>query len=131
VLKLYWKQKRMAEQRKRGGQPGNRNALKHGFYSGRYREIEDSELQTVLSQGLEDEIGLLRVVMRRVFEYANKTEKPEAESWISTLSALGVASTRLAGLLKTQKILGGDGNEIAKTLAQALAEVNREIRPGR
>jgi len=117
--------------RKRGGQPGNRNALKHGFYSGRYREIEDSELQTVLSQGLEDEIGLLRVVMRRVFEYANKTEKPEAESWISTLSALGVASTRLAGLLKTQKILGGDGNEIAKTLAQALAEVNREIRPGR
>jgi len=117
--------------RKRGGQPGNRNALKHGFYSGKYKAIEDSELQTVLNQGLEDEISLLRVVMRRVFEYAGQSEKPAAEVWVSTLSALGVAATRLAGLLKAQKVIGGDGNEIAKTLAQALAEVNREIRPGR
>lgn len=119
------------KERRRGGQPGNKNALKHGFYSGKYKAIEDSELKTVLSQGLEDEISLLRVVMRRVFEYADETEKPEAERWISTLSALGVAATRLAGLLKAQKIIGGDGDEIARTLAQALAEVNKEIRPGR
>jgi hypothetical protein len=57
--------------RKRGAQPGNTNALKHGFYSHRFNNLEISDLNTALSDGLTDEIALLRVIIRRVFEYAD------------------------------------------------------------
>ena len=61
--------------RKKPGAPeGNWNAFKHGFYSKRFRPLELSDLDTALGDGLEDEIALLRVIIRRVFECANDEE---------------------------------------------------------
>ncbi len=40
---------------KRGAQPGNLNALKNGFYSRQFRELENADLSQV-SEGLKDEI---------------------------------------------------------------------------
>lgn len=112
---------------KRGGQSGNVNALKHGFYSRRFRDIEVSDLDTALRGGLEDEIALMRVMIRRVFDCAESVEAEDIESWSKALTSLGVAATRLAGLLRTQKIIEGDSSEVAGALSSALSEVIKEI----
>jgi len=51
--------------KKRGGQPGNTNALKHGFYAKNFSLAERRGLQAVEGVILGDEIGLLRVLIRR------------------------------------------------------------------
>jgi hypothetical protein len=110
--------------RKRGAQPGNTNSLKHGFYSRRFRQIELEDLTTGISPGLLDEIVMLRVVMRRVFDYATDTNI-DLDSWTDSLGILGMASNRLARLLRLQKDLGQtDG--IGSLLAEAIARVKKE-----
>ena len=116
----------MAETRKPGAQPNNKNAFKHGFYSRRCQQLEQKELNQS-GHDLEDEIALMKVLMRRVFEAANQ-EEGDLDMWFKTLSTLGLASTRLAKLLDTQKVLQGDNaSEISGALKQALKEVTREL----
>jgi hypothetical protein len=113
--------------RKPGAQPGNLNALKHGFYSKHFRNAENADLDILLIEGLADEITMLRVVTRRVLELANGMD--DLEAGINLLGALGLASTRLAGLLKVQKMLGGESdNEISKAISIALSEVIEEFK---
>ena len=52
--------------KKRGGQPGNTNALKHGFYTKNFSLAERRGLQATEGVALGDEIGLLRVLIRRL-----------------------------------------------------------------
>lgn len=55
--------------RKRGAPPGNKNALKHGFYSKSLTEAERLELEKARSvEGLDDEIALLRVKIQSLIE---------------------------------------------------------------
>ena len=65
---MHWfKMKKISKKkRKRGGQPGNLNALKHGFYSRLFREPEIADLDTLAmleSVGVDDLRG--EVVMMR------------------------------------------------------------------
>ncbi len=116
----------MAGIRKRGGQPGNKNALKHGFYSPGFRPNEAADLEEVAGDiHLTDEISMMRVIIRRVFERAE--ECAGLEEWSMLLGSLGSASTRLAGLLRTQKLLDGGGSDVADALSQALREVTSEL----
>ena len=116
----------MATTGKRGGQPGNTNAVKHGFYSRTFTSPEAADLEAVLSLNLGDEIDMLRVALRRTFELALKAT--DAEGALIALSTLGQASTRLAGLLKAQRLLQGSGNvDVAAALNQALGEVVKEL----
>jgi len=70
-------------ERKRGGQEGNRNACKHGFYSGTLSPAETRELWTITNQeGVDPELALIRVKLqsslerdpgnRRVFREASR-----------------------------------------------------------
>ncbi len=113
--------------RKPGGQPGNLNAFKHGFYSHRFNNLELKDLDTVLTDGLDDEIALLRVVMRRVFEFADSGENT-LDDWSMTLSTLGAAATRLAGLLRTQQVMtGGKGGDVIDLLSEAIGVISHEL----
>jgi len=121
------KGKKMDERKRtRGAQPGNTNALKHGFYSRRFNPLEVDDLDAALHEGVEDEIALLRVTIRRVFDLASE-EGEDTETWFKALSTLGLASTRLAGLVRTQKIIQGDSSSVASALSQALGEVCDEL----
>ena len=55
------------EKREKGGQPGNQNARKHGFYSKVLDEAEqfDFELASGVN-GIDDEIALLRVKIKSI-----------------------------------------------------------------
>ena len=53
--------------RKRGGQAGNRNAYKHGFYAGSLSPAEICEFWNIINkEGLEPELAALRVKLRSV-----------------------------------------------------------------
>ncbi len=112
--------------RKPGAQPGNVNAWKHGFYSRRFKALELCDLDSILQNNLDDEIALLRVMIRRVFEIADSSAE-SLEDWESALSTLGAASTRLAGLVRVQHLSSGKSQNIEDLLAEAIGDAAHEI----
>jgi len=110
---------------KRGAPYGNTNALIHGFYARAYRAGELADLDAILTEGLNDEITMLRIATHRVIEFISDFETPKEAT--ATLGALGLAAIRLSTLLRTQKILEGSQQNTADALSQALAEVVKEL----
>ena len=61
-----------APPRKRGGQPGNRNARTHGFYSAALTPEEQQSLRKAIDlKGLHPEIALLRVKLMEIIASGN------------------------------------------------------------
>jgi hypothetical protein len=118
--------KKATPPRKRGGQPNNGNAVKHGLYAKNYTPIELAELPAAMAANLDEEIAMMRICMARVFD-ATQQEDVNLEQLQDLLGSLGVAATRLSGLLKTQKLLSGDHAAIASAITEALAAVVKEF----
>ena len=136
----------MPVKKRRGAQPGNLNALKHGFYSRSFKELENSDLEAMLAQDLESEIAMLRVVVRRAFELSTAPaakDQPGAEdidlgqdlnaqaklgTAIHVMNSLGMASIRLGSLLKIQAMLGKRQGDIGAVISEALKEVARDLK---
>ena len=56
--------------RKRGGQKGNRNALKHGFYSATLSPAETSQLWNITNlEGVDREIAFIRVKLQSSLQH--------------------------------------------------------------
>jgi len=56
--------------RKRGGQKGNRNACKHGFYSATLSPAETSQVWNITNlEGVDPEIALIRVKLQSSLQY--------------------------------------------------------------
>jgi hypothetical protein len=56
--------------RKRGGQKGNGNARKHGFYSGTLSPAETSQLWNITNlEGVDPEIALIRVKLQSSLQH--------------------------------------------------------------
>ena len=106
-------------QRKRGGQPGNLNALKHGRYSQRLRE-PGAEAK------LEEEITLLHTLVWRISKMA---EGPNVElaDLLKTLNVMGATIDRLARLRKVQKEFGEASINGEAAIIQAISEVAKEL----
>jgi hypothetical protein len=100
--------------RKRGGQKGNKNAVKHGFYARVLDEAEKLDFETASGlNGIDDEIALLRVKIKSVLE-----KDPE------NLKLIMQATNTLAGLMKTRfKIT----REQQKGLREAIGNVIKDI----
>lgn len=112
----------------RGGQPGNSNALKHGFYSSRFSNIELTDLETALHDGLGSEIALLRVLIRRFSEKLDQ-EDPTIEEAASHLLTIGSAMAKLAHLLRTDHVLsGGQESAVMDAIHAALCEVTEDLK---
>lgn len=108
--------------KKKGGQPGNRNALKHGFYAKGIRKLELKELETI-SEGLEEEIKLMRSIIRRVAE--NAVDENDRKELIGLLDSIGAAGVRLGSMIRTQKLFYKD--QFDKDFDEALDMVWDEI----
>lgn len=105
---------------------GNLNALKNGFYSRLFHAGESNDIDRDQSTDLEHEITLLRVMIRRTMELADGID--DLREATRVLDALGAASGRLAGLLRTQKTLHARGSQYAEEISIAIREVNAELR---
>ena len=109
----------------RGAQPGNLNALKHGYYSRLFRASEANEL-TDEASSLQHEITLLRVMIRRTMELADGID--DLKEATRALDALGAAAGRLANLLRAQKSLCEKHSQMADEISIAIQQVNQELR---
>jgi len=100
---------------KRGGQPGNQNARKHGFYTAVLDSNQKHRLkQAALVKGLDEEISLLRVKIQSVVEH---------EPGNTRLILQGVVT--LARLLRTSHKLGFGQQEL---LGQAILDIISDYR---
>jgi methyl-accepting chemotaxis protein len=111
---------------RRGAPKGNLNHLKHGFYSRLIRSIEAGDLPDSFTTNLENEITLLRVMIRRTMELAEGVD--DLQDATRVLDALGAASTRLASLLRVQKIVSDNKSSAAEALSTAIQRINEELR---
>ncbi len=112
--------------RSRGAPRGNLNALKHGFYSRLYHIHESSDLSDSEASSLENEITLLRVMIRRTMALADGIE--DLKEATRVLDELGAAANRLANLLKAQKSLSESHTQMADEISAAIQQVNAELR---
>ena len=100
--------------RPRGGQPGNKNARTHGFYS---RVLDEAEQRDLLDaaeiEGIDDEIALLRVKIAALIEHDP-----------NNLELLVVAANTLARMVKTRY---GLNHKDGKGIKDAIAGVLRDI----
>jgi hypothetical protein len=110
----------------RGAPKGNLNALKHGYYSRLFRATESTDLEYDSSGNLENEITLLRVMIRRTMQLANGID--DLREATRVLDALGAAAGRLACLLRIQKSLNTPHPGAADEISIAIQQVNQELR---
>jgi hypothetical protein len=115
-----------ASGRSAGGQPGNTNALKHGFYSKNFSLAERRGLQAAEGLVLVDEISLLRVLIRRFAEQIQANQGVSINESAQHLSVASEAMSRLASLLRTDHMLGGSQTDAFMTqLGRAMKQCFR------
>jgi len=73
---------------------------------------------------LSDEIRMIRSVMLRVMELAE--DSPDLGEMLKLLNTVSIASTRLAALLKTDRLLA-KSDDLTTLLNDALAEMLEEL----
>jgi hypothetical protein len=115
------------KRKKRGGQPGNTNAIKHGFYSKNFSLAERRGLQVRISVVLGDEIALLRVLIRRFAEQIQASQDLSLTESAQHLAVISEAMLRLGNLLRTDHMLGGSQSDtLFKSLHVVLEELAEE-----
>lgn len=105
---------------------GKLNALKNGYYSPLFHVSETNDLADNESTSLEHEITLLRVMIRRTMQLADGID--DLREATRVLDALGAASSRLANLLRAQKVLSESHSQVADEISVAIQQVNSELR---
>ena len=107
---------------RRGAPNGNLNALKTGFYSRLFNTGEIGAIEDGPEISLEQEITLLRVMIRRTMELADGID--DLREATRVLDALGAAAGRLANLLRAQKSLREKNSQLADEISIAIQQVN-------
>jgi hypothetical protein len=107
--------------RNRGGQPGNINALKHGFYTRRFNQSDLAGVESTDYSGLMDEIAIIRLYARRLIELDDPSSTIDQVADI--LRILCLASLTITRLVKTSHFLQLHGNNEPSELHKALEEL--------
>ena len=98
--------------RKRGAQPGNQNATKHGFYARVLSPAEKRDLEAARRiQGIDDEIALLRVRLLHLLD--GYPHRPDLH--------LQAAST-IARLIRTQYQISQDSQRPLRDAIQKVLD---------
>ena len=108
--------------RKRGAQPGNTNALKHGLYARYFTQAEKDDLKG--QSILDSEIDMLRVAMQRLF---SRTGNADEKTLTATLTALARVSASLARLIEANRRIRDQDDALVDTINQAVSQINKEL----
>jgi len=111
----------LSSSHRRGGQPGNINALKHGFYTRRICKNHLSGLESTNNSGLADEIALIRIFTRRLVE----TTDPSADLYelADILRSICLASSTITRIIKAQAFLVKDSTGFREEVEEAIRRV--------
>ena len=116
----------MPPPRKRGAQPGNTNALRHGFYSRYFREQELADLDAFDTKAFESEIAMLRTSTRRVLALGDGID--DLDKAMTLLRTLGEAAQRVANMIyKSYLVAGNQDSNLAQALSNALDNISKEV----
>ncbi len=99
--------------KRRGAQPGNTNALKHGLYQ---QYFTDTDIKDP-AHTLVNEIVMLRVIIARLL---SKIKRQSAPDLANTLTVLSKASATLARLIETEHRLTGNQSDLLNAIRQAV-----------
>jgi hypothetical protein len=123
--------------RGRGGQKGNKNAERHGFYSKHFSAEENKRL-ALSSDNLDitAEIDLLRINLDRLTEQIsfdeitrtdnNGTEFRDAH-YLAQLNTLSAMTTAMSTLIRTHYLTHGRSGDIQSSILAALEELRLEM----
>ena len=115
-----------SETRRRGAQPGNTNALKHGFYSRTWKLSDTNGLDKLKSKSLDEEVALLRVYIRRLIEM--EQDDADLQTVQDLVRTLSLACQTILRMLKAQTELHEDDeSELRQVIDQAIREVTHEM----
>jgi uncharacterized protein YwlG (UPF0340 family) len=77
-------------------------------------------------EDIQAEIEMLRGLIGRLYRRTEDLE--DIDELTRALGALGLSSTRLSGLLRVQKLLGGSNSDaVAQAISQAISETMQEM----
>lgn len=107
----------------------NISKIKKGFYDQRLKKGELADLAErrgpASEAGLDEEINLVRVVVRRILEASEDID--DLETSLKALNILSLAINRLANLVKTQHDIGGaDDDKTWNALLETLQRIEQE-----
>jgi hypothetical protein len=107
--------------RKPGGQPGNTNAFRHGFYAQSFSEAEMNRLDRDIEGEFLDEIALARTNACRLAELLKDYRNMSLNDVVSASNALNNYLDRIQSLSRSQRFMYRNQT----TLEQALEELSR------
>jgi hypothetical protein len=107
--------------RRRGGQPGNSNALRHGFFSHSFTDAEMRRLDTTIEGEFLDEIALARTNAARLAELLKNYRNMSLDDVVSASNALNNYLDRIQSLSRSQRFMYRNQT----TLEQAIEELGK------
>jgi len=112
--------------RKPGGQPANKNAQKHGFYSKQFSADESKRLDKQDSTDVLGEINLLRVYIDRLANHIELKDKPNDDD-LKALNTLSLITQSISTLTRTHYLVRGKSGAVTDSILQALEELRLEM----
>ena len=113
------RQPRKPTGRKRGGQPGNKNNLRHGFYSDLWTVKDDIRLEQSL---IDDELALYRFKAHALAKLTPLRHPDDAE--LRIYDRLLTTGITINTLVRTRLLSRGHGGEIGMTILEAIRELD-------
>jgi len=112
--------------RKRGAQPGNKNAYQHGFYSQHFKTEEQRILSQMSLTDLSGEIELMRIQLNRFMEAQNNLPQPlDFESQTTSTRIVYHSTESINSLVRTQIVLAQVTKE-SDEIIERLLEISLE-----
>ena len=127
---------RAKSKRKPGAQAGNKNALRHGFYSKSFTKDENKRLDAQGSIDVLAEINLIRVCLDRLkdqisYDEIIRTDNNGAQfrdgHYLSQLNTLSIMTQSLSTLVRTHYLTHGKSGDIQDSILRALEELRLEM----
>jgi hypothetical protein len=116
-----------AGERTRGGQIGNTNALKHGFYASVFKPGEIRKLDKMNKTEINDEIALLRVLIKRTVVSMYGLSNLDMFTYLRGIRVITFAGSCVEKLERTKKLVFEESTGVEQILADCVREVNEEM----
>jgi hypothetical protein len=105
--------------KKRGGQPNNKNAFLHGFYSDEFKARENRLLSETPATDLTGEIELIRVLTARYLESARTGSQPlDPETHLKALRAVTQGANAITNLIRLQRLRASADKKMDEMMEQ-------------
>ena len=99
----------------RGGQPGNHNAVKHGYYSSIFKATERRLLDQLPLTDLSAEIELIRVTNKRFLQALSASKDDlDFETQLTALRAVNLSAHSIATLLRAHALTAALNRDAAE-----------------